>query len=119
MRMVDDDDLLPRRTHRLVQLELLLRIEAEEGRRAVRVDHSDQSGRYVSALRPDNHPTRLIRMIFPSVGDHGVHVLAGDLQHGGQTRGDAPPQPSHPDCEIAETSYHARPGSRAAVLDER
>ena len=28
-------------------------------------------------------------------------------------------QSTHPDCEIAETSHHARPGSRAAVLDER
>jgi hypothetical protein len=38
-------------------------------------------------------------MIFPSVGDHGVHMLASDLQHGGHIRGDASPQPVHPDCE--------------------
>jgi hypothetical protein len=38
-------------------------------------------------------------MIFPSVSDHGLNVLAGDLQHGGQTRGDDCCQPAHPDCE--------------------
>jgi hypothetical protein len=38
-------------------------------------------------------------MIFPSVSDHGLNVLAGDLQHGGQTRGDTPGELIHPDCE--------------------
>jgi hypothetical protein len=33
------------------------------------------------------------------VSDHDLNVLAGDLQHGGQTRGDDCCQPAHPDCE--------------------
>jgi hypothetical protein len=40
-------------------------------------------------------------MIFPSVGDHGVHVLGGDLQHGGQTRGDDSDQAADPEYETA------------------
>jgi hypothetical protein len=35
------------------------------------------------------------------VGDHGVHVLGGDLQHGGQTRGDDSDQAADPEYETA------------------
>ena len=38
-------------------------------------------------------------MIFPGVGDHGIHMLPGDLQHGGHTRGDTPCHSVHPDYE--------------------
>jgi hypothetical protein len=41
-------------------------------------------------------------MIFPSVGDHGVHVLGGDLQHGGQTMGDDSGQAADPEYETAD-----------------
>src|SRR6185437_1130990 len=40
-------------------------------------------------------------MIFPGVRDHGIHMLPGDLQHGGHTRGDTPSHSVHPDYEIA------------------
>ena len=38
-------------------------------------------------------------MIFAGVSDHGLDVLAGDLQHGGHTRGDSRRCPAHPDYE--------------------
>jgi hypothetical protein len=50
------------------------------------------------------------------VGDHGVHVLAGDLQHGGQTRGDPSDQLLHPDYE---TVTAASVGNRAPAVRRR
>ena len=51
----------PGRVHLLVQRELLLRVEAEEGRRPVGVDHPDQPSGAVGTLRPDDDAARLVR----------------------------------------------------------
>src|SRR6185312_13476628 len=63
-------------------------------------------------------------MIFPGVRDHGIHMLPGDLQHGGHTRGDTPSHSVHPDYEIAlscgrwlAASYRNRQSRHRQSLD--
>ena len=61
--------------------ELLLRVEPEEGRRTLGVDHGDEALRAVGAGRARDDAARLVRVVRPRVRDDLVVIGLVDDEH--------------------------------------
>ena len=87
VRVVDHHGHLVAGVHVPVEPQQVAGVELVEGRRAGGVQHRDEALRAVGAVRPGDHPARLVRVVPAGVRDDLLDEIGSDHQHVPSVRG--------------------------------